>query len=210
MGSGGLTSFWATVGFLQSMPWSGWTGVVVALAVAHWLFLLRKRLADGIPGPMPLPLIGNGHLFLGDLMAAHRTMEGLARRYGKVFRLWLGADEMISACQRAGALSSDRRCVWSAATSWVDICGAPQPHPPSLCLLAVLYFSRAVGPAVPGPDARATCCELLPIMLLLNRGPSPLAAPLPRHPTSPRFAAPASRVRPGRDEADAFEQVCCV
>lgn len=38
--------------------------VIVLCLIGSWIYLLRDTKRYNIPGPIPLPIIGNGHLFL--------------------------------------------------------------------------------------------------------------------------------------------------
>lgn len=66
---------------------------LLLLVTAHWLSqLLRAR--DGVPGPIPLPLLGNGLSFV-DVSRAHHSFAALAKRFGPVFRVWLGPAAIV-------------------------------------------------------------------------------------------------------------------
>ena len=69
------------------------------------------RSLDDLPGPRPLPFIGNLHQL--DSTKAHLTIEGWAARYGSTYQFWMGPRE------------SSRRPIWRRSTTFC----APDPKP---------------------------------------------------------------------------------
>lgn len=39
---------------------------ITACVILSWMRLIKERTGLKIPGPVPLPIVGNGHRFLGD------------------------------------------------------------------------------------------------------------------------------------------------
>ena len=52
------------------------------------------RSLDDLPGPRPLPFIGNLHQL--DSAKAHLTMEGWAARYGSTYQFWMGPRRVVA------------------------------------------------------------------------------------------------------------------
>lgn len=61
-------------------------------AIPHyWLRLSRAaRLTAHLPGPKPLPLVGNALEFGKDTVSIQKTFEKFWREHGTLFRMWLG------------------------------------------------------------------------------------------------------------------------
>jgi cytochrome P450 len=69
---------------------------------------LADRTLSGLPGPRPLPLIGNGHRFLGQ--EAHLVVEEWCKQYGRVFRISFAGKRVLVVAdpEAAGAVLRDR------------------------------------------------------------------------------------------------------
>lgn len=80
------------------MDWTG-TILIVLLFILAIMFLLQKGSSRNNncpnlpPGPKTIPILGNLHLM--DLKRPYRTMIKLSKKYGPVFRLRLGFQEMV-------------------------------------------------------------------------------------------------------------------
>ncbi|XP_015676190.1 cytochrome P450 2K6-like [Protobothrops mucrosquamatus] len=78
-----------------------WTGaiVIVLLFILAVMFLLKKgsswnnRSPNLPPGPRTIPILGNLHMV--DLKRPYRTMMELSKKYGPIFRIRLGFQEMV-------------------------------------------------------------------------------------------------------------------
>ncbi|XP_032069180.1 cytochrome P450 2K6-like isoform X3 [Thamnophis elegans] len=80
------------------MDWTG-TILIVLLFILAIMFLLQKgsfwnnSCPNLPPGPRTIPILGNLHMM--DLKRPYRTMIKLSKKYGPVFRLRLGFQEMV-------------------------------------------------------------------------------------------------------------------
>jgi cytochrome P450/nitrite reductase/ring-hydroxylating ferredoxin subunit len=61
--------------------------------------LTGKRSLDELPGPKPLPLLGNAHQI--DLAKAHLVFEGWARQYGPTFKFHRGRTRVVATSDAA-------------------------------------------------------------------------------------------------------------
>ncbi|KAI8440044.1 hypothetical protein MSG28_001470 [Choristoneura fumiferana] len=55
--------------------------------IGSWIYLLRDSKSYNIPGPMPLPIIGNGNLFLVDSSEFLQILSNLAYKFGDAYRV---------------------------------------------------------------------------------------------------------------------------
>ncbi|KAG8124513.1 hypothetical protein E2320_020172 [Naja naja] len=75
------------------MDWTG-TIVIVLLFILAIMFLLKKESCPNLPpGPRTIPILGNLHMM--DLKRPYKTMIELSKKYGPIFRLRLGFQEMV-------------------------------------------------------------------------------------------------------------------
>lgn len=71
-----------------------WWADVAALAAGPAHAAARRRTLDDLPGPAPLPLVGNAHQL--DKTRFHLALEEWAARYGPVFRFRLGPNAIVA------------------------------------------------------------------------------------------------------------------
>ncbi|XP_070588569.1 cytochrome P450 2K6-like isoform X2 [Erythrolamprus reginae] len=80
------------------MDWTGTISIVLLFILAI-MFLLKKNSSRNNsshnlpPGPKTIPILGNLHMM--DLKRPYRTMIKLSKKYGPIFRLRLGFQEMV-------------------------------------------------------------------------------------------------------------------
>ncbi|KAL6052271.1 Cytochrome P450 monooxygenase pc-3 [Balamuthia mandrillaris] len=77
-----------------------WSWVAALVAVAALLYLIHdlryRRSRRSLPGPEPLPLLGNVLLFARNWQRRHWLLLELGQKYGRTFELWLFKHRVIS------------------------------------------------------------------------------------------------------------------
>lgn len=72
-------------------------GIGVALCVLvlfSWIQKLVERM-DGIPGPVPLPLLGSFHLIRCNPTSIHQLMVKMVKKYGPLIRFVMGVESYV-------------------------------------------------------------------------------------------------------------------
>ena len=67
-------------------------GGVIYLLVTYILPTFKNRRHGCIPGPFPLPIIGNLHLFGKDI---HKDLTSMSKIYGDIFAIYLGSNRKV-------------------------------------------------------------------------------------------------------------------
>ncbi|XP_026313858.1 cytochrome P450 4C1-like isoform X2 [Hyposmocoma kahamanoa] len=66
------------------------TLITIAICVIFsWLRLMKERIVLKTPGPVPLPIVGNGHRFLGDSSQFLKTLGEFREEYGDRVLLYI-------------------------------------------------------------------------------------------------------------------------
>lgn len=87
----------AVVDYVAQLPAAAMAALlVVVLLAAQWVWMMWVA-RDGMPGPVPIPLLGtmtpwNG--FAGPSVF-HKSVMGSVKRYGPVHRIWAGSDPLM-------------------------------------------------------------------------------------------------------------------
>ncbi|XP_037649490.1 cytochrome P450 2K1-like isoform X1 [Sebastes umbrosus] len=79
--------------FLQSPSTTTLLGIIVILLVFYIFFHNSDHQRKEPPGPWPLPVFGN--LLQLDLKSVHSTLYEFSKKYGSVFRVYLGPQKVV-------------------------------------------------------------------------------------------------------------------
>ncbi|KAI5641921.1 cytochrome p450 domain-containing protein [Phthorimaea operculella] len=63
--------------------------LICLLVLYSWLSLLWDSKKNEVPGPTPLPIVGNGHLFLGDSAYFLKRMQRICEEFGGIARFYV-------------------------------------------------------------------------------------------------------------------------
>ena len=81
--------------FLPELSVMQWIGAVLLVSVALAYLRILARSLDGIPGPIPLPLLGSLHLVGFNPLHMHHLVLKVARKYGNIARVTMGFDSFV-------------------------------------------------------------------------------------------------------------------
>nr|ASX93972.1 cytochrome P450 CYP4L30 [Zygaena filipendulae] len=65
------------------------TFIIILMLLYSWLNFLYDARKINLPGPTPLPIVGNGHLLLGGAVKLLKTLEDLAEKYDDALCFYL-------------------------------------------------------------------------------------------------------------------------
>ncbi|CAH0629049.1 unnamed protein product [Chrysodeixis includens] len=69
--------------------------VVVLLLLVSWIRMVRESKRFNVPGPSPLPIIGNAHLFIVKSSEFLNLLHRLSLKYGDVYRVHLFSEPNV-------------------------------------------------------------------------------------------------------------------
>jgi cytochrome P450 family 2 subfamily J len=90
-----MDSSWVKLHSLSVFNSFDLTTIFIFTIVFLTLLFVMGRPATSIPGPLALPIIGNLHQFISMGTKRHLGLLSLRKKYGNVFRLYLGPYLMV-------------------------------------------------------------------------------------------------------------------